>query len=903
MRNSELKNTPQSEFRNPHSNMFDLEKALAAWRHPYTYSHKVSKQDLDEVERHLRDQIADLVAVGETPEEAFRQAMAEMGSMLDAEGEYGKVYWQKVQREGALLREVGVRWALLMNYVKLAYRNMLRNKAASVINVTGLAIAVGCTLVVYTFLDRALTMDRFHPDGERIFLVENVIERNGNRQAWGEAPHPLGPAMAADFPQIEQFARVEQSRATMQANDKVFIESAQFADPAFLEMFNFPLRYGDAAALHEENSVILSHKLALKYFGEGNPVGETVVLTFGDHREAFTVRGVAAPFSDRASFDFNMLLSYEKLYDVVGESPDDWSAFTKATFIKLHSADDLPHIAGSMDRYLELNHAASEDWPIAAFVFDDLYSLAINSHKVRSDISGGPAPMGFILLSLIAVFLLSLACFNYMNIAIATAQRRLKEVGVRKVMGSNRTQLAFQFLCENVLLCLLALVLGVILAATLFLPGFNALFAEGDTMLVFDIGSTGRSWVFLIGLLMLIGVASGAYPAFYISRFQPMAIFRHVPTRGSKRWFTRTFLTFQFVLTFITMIAGVLFYQNATYQEQQAWGYDQEHLVVMRMSEPGQYRILEQKVQQMPNVRSVAGSAHQPGRGEGYAVIDIQGEKKEARRFDVGHGFFETLGIRLRAGRFFDPQRNADAVTMAIINETFAQSQGWDAERALGQSFRYDSTSYTIIGVLADFHYEDFTDAIEPALFLLADDADLRYLSARVQPGTEAETIDAFGSLWKQTFPNLPGDVSVQSDVFAYFYRDNNNVARLFGCIALMALLISCMGLFGLASQNVARRMKEISIRKVLGASVLQVSVLVNRGFFIMLTLAACIALPLAYVALNALLADVYVDHAPFGLAPFGIAYILIFATALLTVTTQIRRVVRTNPAEVLRNE
>jgi hypothetical protein len=305
----------------------------------------------------------------------------------------------------------------------------------------------------------------------------------------------------------------------------------------------------------------------------------------------------------------------------------------------------------------------------------------------------------------------------------------------------------------------------------------------------------------------------------------------------------------------------------------------------------------------MSNVLSVAGSVHQPGRGEGYAVIDIQGEKREARRFDVGHGFFETLGIRLQTGRFFERQRNADAATMAMVNETFVHSQGWDAETALGQSFRYDSTAYTIIGVVADFHYEDFTDAIEPVLFLLADDAGLRYLSARVQPGTEPSTIETFSALWKQTFPDLPGDVSLQSEVFDYFYRDNNNVARLFGCIALMALLISCMGLFGLASQNVARRMKEISIRKVLGASVLQVSVLVNRGFFILLTLAACIALPLAYVSLNALLADIYVDYVPFGLAPFGIAYSLIFATALLTVTTQIRCVVQTNPAEVLRNE
>lgn len=792
---------------------------------------------------------------------------------------------------------------MFKNYVKLAYRNLVRNKVASFINITGLAIAVGCTLVVFAFLETGLMADRFHPDGERVFLVENQIDRSGTLETWADSPHPLGPAMVADFPQIEQFARVEYGGGTMQVGEKVFNESTWYVDPAFLEIFNFPLVLGDPAALYEANTVILSDRLAKKYFGTQNPIGETITFTTGERRMAFTVRGVAAPFPQTASFRFNLLMPYETLRSLPFDDPDDWKAYTGATFIKLHRAEDLPQIAAGMEPYRQLQNASSTDWPIAHFLFDDLYSLSRNSHAVRGDISGGSDPVAYLVMTLLAVFMLALACFNYMNISIATAQRRLKEIGVRKVVGSNRRQLVLQFLSENVLLCLLALGLGVVLAETLMLPGFNLLFADGGSDVVATSFTEGRTWLFLGGLLVLIGLASGAYPALYISRFQPIAIFRGQQALQGKRWFTRVFLTLQFVLAFLTMIAGTLFYQNAVFQEQQDWGYDQEQVVVMRLPNGSSYEVMRQEVVAMPNVVAVTGSVHQPGHSNGYGVFDLRGERVESNRFEVGQGYLETMGLRLQAGQLFGVQHGAEGAASLVVNETFARNQGWTAQDALGQTIRYDSTAYSIIGVLADFHFEDFGDTIEPAVFQLAGEERLRYVSARVQAGTAVATRDAFKALWKQHFPEHPEVVFFQDEIFARYFQENHSIARMFGFNALLALLISCMGLFGLASQNIARRMKEISIRKVLGASVLHVSVLVNRGFFVMLTVAALIAVPLGYVLLEALLEEVYAYHTTIGPMPFVLAYALIFTVALLTIATQIRRVVRTNPAEVLRNE
>lgn len=882
--------------------MFNLDTALATWRHQFTHTRTFSDADLDEMERHLRDQVEDLVAAGHTPEAAFREAAAEMGGLAEAEHEYGKVHWQKVRQRGSIKEELDIWRAMATSYVRLAYRTLLRNKASSVINIVGLAMAVGCTLVVYTYIDLGLQSDRFHPDGERIFLVEHVIDREGRSQTWGRSPYPLGPALAADFPQIEQAVRVETGRTTMQANGKVFFEHVRYADPAFLDVFHFPLRYGETTALQESDAVILSDRIARKYFGDENPMGATVLLTFGDRQEVYTVRGVAEPFPQAASFAFRLLIPYEHLYDHPGPKPDDWGAFTTATFIKLRDAEALPAIAENMERYRTLQNAASEDWAIEAFVFDDLYSLSRNSSNVRADISGGESLTGYLLLVLIAAFLLALACTNYINIAIATVQRRLKEIGVRKVVGGKRSQLVLQFLCENVLLCLLALVLGIGLAATLFLPGFFALFNDGGTPMTLDLGGNVRSWVFLAGLLTLIGLLSGAYPALYISRFQPTAILRHEPISGRKRWFTRSLLTFQFVLTFITAVAGFLFFQNASYQTSQPWGYERENLVVMVLREDGHFGPLAQEIRQMPSVQAVTGGVHHPGRRDGFGVVDVAGAKVEASLFEVGTGFFSVLGIPLQAGRAFEAERGGEAAT-ALVNEIFARAQDWTAEGALGQQVRYDSTTYTVIGVVADFHYEDFESAIEPTLFRQAEDEQARYLTARVDPGTDLATVDAFQALWADRHPALPSDIFLQREVFAEVDREMAGMATFFAFIAAMALLISCMGLFGLASQNIAQRMQEIGIRKVLGASIPQVAIRVNRGFLILLLVAAGLALPLAYVALHTLLNEVYAYRPPLGVGPFLLACGVILITALLTLATQLGHLVRTNPAEVLRRD
>ncbi len=788
---------------------------------------------------------------------------------------------------------------MLKNYIKTTYRNLLRSKGSSFINLFGLSVAIGCAILVYLFLDLNFSMDQFHENGDRVFMVQSVLGEGDSQELWGHSPIPLGPALEADFPQIVRAVRWRNASATFQTEETVLQERVTFADEDLLDMLTFPLKYGDKKALTDQNALILSENAAIKYFGDADPIGQPITLTFnGDHVEAFTVRGVAAEFPENASFTFNALINYEKQRDLDLDL-SDWALRTSATFIELQQPGDIDAIAANVDRYLALQQAANEEAPITDFTFGNLYSLSRNSYRVSNDIMGGSHPAGFFMLGGIGLFLLALACFNYMNIAIASATRRLKEIGVRKVLGSTRRQLIGQFLSENIMLCLLALILGVGLAHFFLVPSFNSMF-DGPNFFVFASGNL-RLWAFLGVLLVVTGLASGAYPAFYISRFEPTLIFRGKQKLTGKRWFTHTFLTFQFVMAFIAMILGLAMVQNGQYQANRDWGYNQEHTLVVPLEEAAQYAMLKNELEQLPDVLSIAGSAHHIGYHQDHTVVEVRGQKMDATRFDVGFGYLETLGLRLKAGRFFDEHYGSDAENALIVNETFVAEQGW--QDAIGQQVRLGGTTYEIVGLVEDFHYDDFLESIEPTVLRIADEADFRYVSLRTKAGQATQTAATVAATWKKLIPDIPYDAFFQDAVFDNQLRENYQINKVFGFTALMALLISCMGLFGLASQNIARRMKEISVRKVLGASVAHLTQLVNRSFLLILAIAAVIATPLAYLVVNGLLDSVYAYRAALGAGPFLIAYSVVFLTALATISTQIYSVVVANPAEVLRNE
>lgn len=792
-------------------------------------------------------------------------------------------------------------WKLVMikNYFILAYRNLLKNKVASGINIFGLSIAVGCSIAVFLFLHNYWTLDNFHENGERIFMVNHTVERNEQMQSWGTAPVPLGPMMEAELPQVEQSARFQYGSGTVQYNDLYFDELLMFADPALLEMFTFPLKYGNAEALGTSNTVIISNAIATKYFGEENPIGEQLTITLGEGLiQGFTVEGVAEPFPQNSGFYFNVLLNYNKRLDVGLASFDDWTNRTRGLFLLLNRPEDAEAVEEQMQRYLALQNAADEDWIMESFFLDNLANPIPNAHMTYWRATETTHPGMVLMFVAIAGIMMALSCFNYVNISLGSASRRLKEIGIRKVMGGNKKQLVSQFMAENFLLCFLALGLGLIATQWVIIPAFNERFVMKISL---TFAGNLTLWFFLAGLLAFTAFISGAYPAFYISSFQPVAIFQGKQRFAGKKWYTKVFLTVQFTLAAIAVIAGVVMLMNGRYIEQLNWGYTPDHTLVVRLQESKQFPLLQDALVQNPNVRLVAGASSHIGEGISRVMVHVHDEATESVQYRVGASYFESLGLQLKEGRFFDTRFTSDASESIVVSALFLEAQGW--ESGLDQTVRIGDNTYTIVGVVEDFKFHPAMHP-QPLVFRQADAEAFRYLTVRVQPGTNEQVAASLEQSWKQLFPDNPYDVFIQADVFNAMFRSFDRVAQGMGYLSGLALIIACMGLFGLVAQNIARRMKEISIRKVVGASTSHLILLVNRGFFTLLAIATGIASIIGAVAIHfgLQMTDV-IDFMPLNPWPFIISTLMIFATATIAMVMHARKIVLANPADVLRNE
>lgn len=544
--------------------MFKLETAISTWRHQYKYSRAFKGRDLDELEQHIRDQVTFLVSAGKPEEEAFRLTIAELGSYQATESDYRGVAWMKTRDRREVLQEIKFFVAMLGSYFRVAYRNLKKNKVSSLINMFGLSLSISVCLVAFLFVSTVLTKDYFHENANEIFLVhQRTIEEDGP-QLWGHSPRPLGPAIEESSPQIERVVRIAESPVQIVYGDENLGSFARFVDPEFLEMFTFPLLAGTDGALRNNDQVLLSESTSIRFFGEQDPIGQILSIRIGS-RDAveFTVTGVAKEFPIAANIQFKMLMSYE-VFEILGGTTvaDDWSSFTAATFLQLRDADDAPLVTRQLNAYTERVNVISEEWQITGFELDNLKMLPKHSDDVNRTVSGGISMAPVIVLSSISILLLLLSCFNYMNVTIATSTRRLKEIGVRKVMGASRAQLVFQFLAENIELCSMALILGLFMTWQFTLPAFSAI--VGATL---EIGllKNYRIWGFLVVMVLGTGLISGAYPALYISGFSPTVIFQGRERLGGRRPLTRSFLTFQFMLAFLTMLSGIVFVMNGDY--------------------------------------------------------------------------------------------------------------------------------------------------------------------------------------------------------------------------------------------------------------------------------------------------------------------------------------------------
>lgn len=785
---------------------------------------------------------------------------------------------------------------MIFNYLLLAWRNLTANKTVSFINIFGLSIAVACCVTVFLFLKNYWSLDNFHTNGERIFIVEYETQTEGQTQTWGDAPSPLAQALAADFPQVERSVRMRREGAVVSSGDHTFEEILTYADTGYFSMFTFPLALGSPAALADPAAVILSSMMAEKYFPQEMPVGRTLTLTTGgQQKKTFTVQGVAAPFPANADLRFDLLVNYQ-----LAASPnDDWATGNGNVFVLLHQPADAPALAAQMSRYLPLFNAHNLKLPATAFALDNLKHPAPRAYDVNRRPAQAPHPIFAAIMSAIALLLLVLSCFNYVNISLGAASRRLKEIGIRKVIGGQRRQLVGQFMTENLLLCFLSLTLGLVFCQTIFAPLLNSIMVNMHLSLSFSRNTD--LWLFLVGLLALTALASGAYPALYVSAFRPTAVFSGKQKFGGKNTFRRGLLTTQFSLAFLAVILSVVLMAASRHWATMAWGYDPGQTWVVQLTDSVQFPLLKNELLKNPNVQIVAGTNLHIGQNFNRENVQVGEKTTEVRRYDIGAGYTEALGLHLAEGRFFEENRHAEDERSVLVNEFFVKTQGW--ANALGQQVRVAEKIYTIAGVVQDFKMFG-AGVMQPAVFLRADEASFGLLAVRYTPGSGQQVADQAKQDYQRLFATAPLSHFFQSEVFDGFNRSVWNLAEIFGYIAGLALLIACMGLYGLAMQQFSQRMKEVSVRKLLGASVGQIVLLVNREFIGMLLLAGGISTTLCFIGFQLVLNNLenYVGLYEPGIIPYLLANLLVFATAAVAIGQHSWRLAQLPLAEALKN-
>jgi putative ABC transport system permease protein len=790
---------------------------------------------------------------------------------------------------------------MIKNYFKLGFRNLLKNRLSSSINILGLALAVGCSLVVFEFFDWSMHMDSFHHKINNLFVVERISEKNGNQQLWGNSPSPMGPMLKNDFPQIKNIARVNYTGVIIKQGDNVFNERVTFVDDAFYKMLDFPVKWGNKQQFTEPDGIVLTEVMSEKLFGKRNPVGKNVNVRFNNNGQEqvvnFTVKGVFDKQPIESSWYFSALVPYSKMLSLGMDKPGDWGHSADITFIEAGNEAALLPVINQSKKYLQLYNAANTNDQITGFHLQPLKTMNFHAYKVTNHHFAQTHIAGYIMLLVIAIATLLLVYFNYMNIAIASAATRLKEIGVRKVMGSSRKQIIFQFILENLILCSIAVIIGLFLAKFIFIPLFSQI---ANVELGQKLFSNYRTWITLVTLIIVSALSGAAYPSFYISAFKPVNIIKGNSKMGSNNRFRKALLGFQFFLTFLAISTAIAFIQETKQVKSRPWGYSPADNVVVSLDKSANFESFKDELGGNNVVKSVTGSVQPLGSYTKQLVIKTEGKDQTVQSINVLPGFATQLGIAITKGRDLDRQFQADQTDAVLVNQSFLKQMHWIS--AIGKNIEYQNHQYQVVGEINDFHYQDFQTPVGPLLIMGCKPADVAYVYVKTSPGLLSNAHADVEKVWKKVNPNLPFEYYYQDTVFDGYFNGFKQVAQVLGAASLIMIVISISGIFGLALLILGKKMKEISVRKVLGAGIGNIIFLINKEFLYAIGFALLFGLPISWW-LTGNLFKLLAPESNASMTPLILSFISLIIMTAISVSWHIYKAHTSNPTRYLKDE
>jgi len=795
---------------------------------------------------------------------------------------------------------------MFRNYLKIALRVFMRNRVYVAINLLGLGFALSCCLMSYLHFHYRDRFDAHLTNTQQIYRLNTLRKAKGSIESWALSPIPMAEALKTSFPAISQFARLHSGSVRVKSRDHIFNERIHYADLNLFKFFSFPLLQGNLLGFESGQMVVISQSMAKKYFGNEPAMGQE--LTLLDSRgkpQRLTVGAVLDKLPSNSSFQFDLLTTFDWQWNDRIAKSDDWGNSTMiTTFVEMPDARSSSLIEGQLASMVTRHNQARPEWNIQSFYFQPFRDIAYSSDiDCEGYVHGSPLqsnPRGVIVVvpALMSVLLLLITCFNFTNLSLAFAGERLKEIGVRKVMGGNQKGLITQFMTENLLLSSLACGLALLLVS-LLLPAFNE---RTGLALRLDFGQDGTLCLVLLGLPLMTALLAGLYPAVYISAFPPIRVLKGKKSMGSANWLTRLLLG-QFSLSCLALVVGIILTHNAAYQQNADFGYALEDLIVIPANGIREYTAFTGIIRSNPEIQSVAGTTQQIADDTYPMVVRHIGREVKAQIAQVGgEDYLNTMGIRLTQGRHFHTQPELDREQNVLVNQTLVRSLG--LAHPLGEQIQLDSTYFTIVGVVADYKEFGLHGQVPPCVLRVAKPEEYRYVVVRAGADQLPSLNSYLQASWQQAVPDVPYRSFLQSELVEKERFLNQGFQSVAFFLSITTMLLSASGLFALVSLNIVRRSKEIGMSKVLGASVSQLIVLLNRDFLRILSVAFVLGSTLAYLLVHHLIFRfIYVYHPPIGILPFVLTLVLLLLSGTLTVGWKVYSAASANPIKALKNE
>ena len=796
---------------------------------------------------------------------------------------------------------------MIKNYLKIALRNFQKHKGYSFLNIAGFSIGMACCLLILIYIRHELSYDRFHKDGDRVYrIVQDIRNQTANRIFAPISPM-VAPTLKADYPQVEYAARAIPTSARLVRREGTFFYEDRFmyADQELLDVLTFQFIQGNPQeALTRPNTLVISQRIAHKYFGNVDPLGKTLEI----NQLQYEITGVVADSPENTHIRYDLIASLKTLKD--WNEMSNWYSTMFYTYLKLKPNVNVEEFSSQIIRLADKYVGEQlESWgTVYHYFLQPLSSIHLHSH-IRYEIESPGNPVYITIFSFVGLFILLIACLNFMNLSTARAANRAKEVGLRKVVGAQKLQLIGQFLGESLLVALLSLGLAMVIAR-FAVPFLNRL---TGISLSFDALLNPVVLLSLIGGAFLAGLAAGLYPAFVLSSFRPAVTLKGIISAGSRGLSMRTVLVVvQFSISVVLIIGTLTMYKQFKFMKNQYLGFEKEQKLILPLrggiNIQENFEAVKDMFSQHPSIAGITVSSTVPGRGVSNFSIRLVGED-DSKNQSMFHMYFDDdfipdYGIEMVAGRAFQKEMKTDFMGAFLINEAAVKAFGWSSpEEALGKRLLtgHGGRTNPVIGVTRDFHYRGLQSQVEPLVMEFLPWI-FRYITLSIDITDLKDTLAFVRSHWKALWPGHPFEYFFLDTDFDRQYRADEQVGSVFGIFTLLGLVIACLGLLGLASFTAESRTKEIGIRKVLGASVGGIVLMLSRQFTKWVLLANCIAWPVAYYFMFRWLKN-FAYRASLGIWPFVLSGAFAVLIAFLTVSYQSIKAAISNPIDSLKYE